>query len=178
MVIDDAHGCGVYEPALSSKDVPLLIAPLGKTFGSCGAVVAGNADLIDAICQLARSYMFNTALPPIIPYATLQSLKIVENESWRREMLFNNIDFFNREAKKRSLKLVSDDRTPIRCVLAKDINHLNAITSELKENNMLVSSIRAPTVPKNMPRMRISLSCFHLEDDIVNLLNILSGFYG
>ena len=54
--VDDAHGIGVLGPegrgsvaeaGLTVEDVPLQLATLGKALGGVGAVVAGDADLVE-----------------------------------------------------------------------------------------------------------------------------------
>ena len=44
--------------------MPLLVGTLGKAFGTFGAFVAGDREVIDLILQRARSYIYTTALPP------------------------------------------------------------------------------------------------------------------
>lgn len=186
LVIDDAHGIGVLgengagiceQFNLSSRDVPILITPLGKAFGSCGAVVSGDANIIDVITQFARTYLFSTALPPVIPCVTLTALDMVIQEKWRRVKLFENIQFFNEEAKKRSLKLLSFDATPMRCVLIDDIERMMKIKEYLMLAGIIVSAIRPPTVPRGASRLRISLSCCHEKNQIRKLLDLLVKCY-
>jgi len=75
LMVDDAHGFGclgksggglVEALGLTSDDVPLLMATLGKAVGSSGAFVAGDHDLIEYLIQSARSYIFTTAIPPAV----------------------------------------------------------------------------------------------------------------
>src|SRR5690606_17656030 len=80
LMVDDAHGLGVVGPrgrgslahfGLGQAEVPILVGTLGKAFGTFGAFVAGEADLIDCLIQFARSYIYTTALPPAIACAAL-----------------------------------------------------------------------------------------------------------
>ena len=48
--------------AHSAHDVPVLIGTFGKAFGTFGAFVAGDADLIDLLMQKSRTYIYTTAL--------------------------------------------------------------------------------------------------------------------
>lgn len=186
LIVDDAHGCGVLGENgggicemynLSEADIPILITPLGKAFGSYGAIVSGKKDVVEVICQFARTYMYSTALPPIIPYATLRGLEIIRHEKWRRDKLRDNIKFFNIEAKKRSISLFSSDETPIKSISVRDINHLMETKKHLKDNGVLVTGVRPPTVPQGTSRIRISLNCFHSKSQILKLLNLLGPGY-
>ena len=72
---------------LSPEQVPVLVGTLGKSFGTFGAFVAGSEALIETLIQFSRSYIYTTAMPPAIAAATLTSLKILREETWRREKL-------------------------------------------------------------------------------------------
>jgi 8-amino-7-oxononanoate synthase len=75
LAVDDAHGLGVLGAAgggslehfgLGPRDVPALVGTLGKAFGSFGAFVAGDADLVETLVQRARTYIYTTALPAAV----------------------------------------------------------------------------------------------------------------
>ena len=96
LMIDEAHGLGVLgrggrglvdAERYSTADVPVLVGTLGKAFGTFGAFVAGDEDLVELLIQRARNYIYTTALPAVVAEATLASLGIVEAEEWRRERL-------------------------------------------------------------------------------------------
>lgn len=181
LMIDDAHGIGILgengggiceREGLSQNEVPLLMAPLGKAFGSCGAIVAGSTELIDTFLQFSRTYCFTTALPPAIAFATLQSLKIVREETWRRQRLQELAEFFIREALRRDLIHRSRAPTPIQTIVIKNQSVLD-LKNYLKNHGFLVAAIRPPTVPPGTSRLRISLSCQHNEKHILQLLDLL-----
>ena len=55
-------------------DVPVLVGTFGKAFGTFGAFVAGDADLIEFLVQKSRTYIYTTALPPAVAAATRAAL--------------------------------------------------------------------------------------------------------
>lgn len=180
LIVDDAHGIGVLGKhgagacehfQLSQNDVPCLVTPLGKAFGSFGAIVAGNHDLIEAMIQFAGSYRYCTALPPALCEATIAALKIIKNESWRREKLHELSEFFIAESRLRELKLASYDATPIKSIVIGDNKKCLLLQDLLLQKGLLVSCIRPPTVPINQACIRIPLSCAHSESQILSLLN-------
>lgn len=176
LLVDDAHGIGVLGPHgggvcdlfnLSQQDVPVLITPLGKALASYGAIVSGQKDIIKAIRQFARSYMYSTAPPPLIAAATLASLTLMQSEPWRREKLMENVDYF-------SSKLTgSHDQTPIKTIIIGSNRRVLEIQETLKANNVLVSAIRPPTVPPNSARLRISITADHTHEDIDRLTDLI-----
>lgn len=182
LIVDDAHGIGILGKSgkgicehqnLTQKDVACLVMPLGKSFGSFGAIVSGSHDMIEAILQFSRTYCFTTALPPAISYATLTSLKIMQQESWRREELHRLINLFVKGAHERGLSLISSDQTPIKSILVGSNSIALEIQKNLLQKGMLVSCIRPPTVPANTSRIRISLNCMHTEAQVTQLLDEL-----
>ena len=81
-----ATGRGTCEHfGLSAGDVPVLVGTFGKAFGTFGAFVAGDADLIEFLIQKSRTYIYTTALPPALAAATRAALEVSQRESWRRE---------------------------------------------------------------------------------------------
>lgn len=186
LIVDDAHGIGVLGEKgkgicehfqLSQNDVPCLVIPLGKSFGSMGAVVSGSDSLIEYLLQFSRTYCYTTALPPAISFATLETVKIIQQETWRREKLRYLSDVFTTAANERKLPLISMDQTPIKSILVGS-NEMTLIFQEkLLEKGFFVSCIRPPTVPSNTARIRISLSCMHTENQIIELLDFLTKLY-
>lgn len=182
LFVDDAHGIGVLGKHgrgiseyfnLSAKDIPCLSLPLGKAFGSTGALVVGNEILMDVILQFARTYCYTTALPPAVSVATLEALKIVERETWRREKLQGLIQNFIRCALSHDLPLLSYDETPIKCILVDSNKKALCVQQQLFDQGFFVSAIRPPTVPQNEARIKISLNCAHTESQINSLMDAL-----
>jgi 8-amino-7-oxononanoate synthase len=182
-IVDDAHGIGVLGEhgrgaieiaALDANDIPCLITPLGKAFGGFGAVVSGNKIMIETILQFARSYCYSTAIPPAICEGMMASLKVISNESWRRQKLKGLILFFIKEAKKRNMALSSYDLTPIKSIIVGTNVDALIVKEKLMQKQLFVSCIREPSVPKNMAAIRLSLNCMHTEEEILYLLDELS----
>jgi 8-amino-7-oxononanoate synthase len=186
LLVDDAHGIGVLGKKgggicdyyqLSQSDVPCLVTPFGKALGSFGAIVSGSSDIIDALIQCARTYRYSTALPPAVCSATLASLTVLMEESWRRSKLQALITFFIKEAKLRNLPCTSFDETPIKSIITGCNKLTLKIQHKLAHRGFLVSCIRPPTVPINQSCIRISLNCMHTEEQIICLLNLLHDYF-
>ena len=181
LMVDDAHGLGVLGPqgqgavsaaGLSAEDVPLLVGTLGKSIGSAGAYVAGSEDLIEALIQSTRTFIFSTAPPPAVAEAARVGLRLIKEEAWRREHLQSLIALFRQEGLRRGLPL-GDSETPIQPLILGEERKALAVSAKLLEAGYLVSAIRPPTVPKGTSRLRITLSAAHTEKQIVGLLDAL-----
>lgn len=181
VLLDDAHGFGVLGREgrgtvshfdIAPTDAPIVVGTLGKALGTGGAFVAANESVIETLVQQARSYVYTTAQPPAVAAATLASLKLVQQESWRRDKLQSLIQQFRQGAQQLGLKLM-DSFTPIQPVLLGDELTALEVGKQLEQQGILVGVIRPPTVPKNTARLRITLSAEHSENDVTRLLDAL-----
>lgn len=182
LLIDDAHGIGVLGAAgagikeycaLSAHPSTCFILPLGKAFNGCGALVAGSHTVIETLVQFAKTYHYTTALPPAICVALQSALQVIQKETWRREQLHANSLFFTHYAQAQGLTLSSVEISPIQPVCVADNQQLWQLQDYLAEQGFYVAAIRAPTVPDEQPRLRISLNSLHTTDQIKSLIDAI-----
>ncbi len=165
LMVDDAHGLGVVGRSgrgscerfgLSAADVPILIGTFGKAFGTFGAFVAGDADLIEFLVQKARTYIYTTALPPAVAAATRAALRVSEREGWRREKALGLARHFR--ASLRGLGIEAPGESTIVPVIVGEPARALSISQTLEKRGFLVTAIRPPTVPAGTARLRITFS--------------------
>ncbi len=182
LYVDDAHGFGVLGKhgagtlehfGLGPREVPILMATLGKALGVFGAFVAGGEDLIETLIQQARTYIYTTALPPAVAEAVRASLGLVQRESWRRERLKMLIDRFRAGARTLGLPLLPSE-TPIQPLILGDSQRALEASRKLWDLGFWVVAIRPPTVPAQTARLRITLTCGHSETQLDELLEALA----
>jgi len=183
LMVDDAHGFGVLgergagsteAAGLDHAAVPVLMATLGKALGTAGAFVAGSELLIETLIQQARSYIYTTALPPAVAGASLESLRLVQEESWRREHLGHLIRRFRCGAAELGLPLLASD-SAIQPLSVGDAAAALALSERLRQRGLLISAIRPPTVPAGTSRLRITLSAAHSDSQVDQLLEQLAA---
>ena len=182
LMVDDAHGFGVLGETgagsvqaanLGVKQVPVLMATLGKALGTGGAFVAGDEDLIEALIQQARNYIYTTAIPPAVAAATLTSLAILREEPWRRQHLNSLIQRFRKGATELGLPLMPSS-SAIQPLTVGDASRAILMSEKLRERGLLIGAIRPPTVPAGTSRLRITLSAAHNEQQVDDLLEALA----
>ena len=181
LMVDDAHGFAVLgndkhtgsiaHQGLSSDQVPIYMGTLGKGLGGYGAFVAGSEELIEYLIQFARPYIYTTALPAALASAMQDNLAIVGSGE-RQTILANNIAYFRQQAENLALDFMPSS-TAIQPLLIGDDAKAVAISRQLKQQNILVTAIRPPTVAKGSARLRITLTASHTEQDIDQLLTVL-----
>ncbi|ARU86946.1 8-amino-7-oxononanoate synthase [Pseudomonas sp. M30-35] len=182
VMVDDAHGFGplgatgggiVEQQGLGIDDVQVLVGTLGKAFGTSGAFVAGSEELIEALVQFARPYIYTTSQPPALACATLKSLELLRSEHWRREHLNALIKQFREGAQALGLQLM-DSSTPIQPIVIGDSGRAMRVSLMLRERGILVTAIRPPTVPAGSARLRVTLSAAHSTAQVDLLLAALA----
>ncbi len=173
LIVDDAHGLGVVGATgrgvcehfgLGADDVPVLVGTFGKSFGTFGAFVAGDADLIEFLIQKSRSYIYTTALPPAVAAATRAALAVSQRESWRREKVRELAERFRRGLPE--VFPVFRPGTVIVPVIVGEAKRALAISRALEEAGLLVAAIRPPTVPAGTARLRVTFSASHEEREV------------
>ena len=104
--------------------------------------------------------------------ATRKSLKIVEEENWRREKLFSLINYFRKNINKSGFSAL-DSSSQIQALLIGSSKDALYLSEELFKNGIYIPAIRPPTVEEGKSRLRISITTDHQESDIDHLINIL-----
>lgn len=183
LYVDDAHGFGVLgrqgegtleSMGLDQGDVPLYMATLGKAAGVFGAFVAGPEALIETLIQQARTYIYTTALPPALAETCRAGLRLLREESWRRDRLQVLLHRFRSGAATLGLSLLPS-QTPIQPIVVGDNQKALEVSRRLWEQGLWVAAIRPPTVPVGTARLRITLSAAHTETQVDRLLDALKG---
>lgn len=182
LIVDDAHGLGVLgengrgaleAQGVATCDIFAAVYPLGKAWGSAGAIVAGSQQAIDALTQFARPYCYDTASPPSVLAANLASLDVVENESWRREKLHELVAFFREQLAYFDLPHV-DSATPIQSIVIGDNARTLLISEKLQARGFWVHPIRPPSVPENQACLRVTVSVSHSKAQLKQLAEHLA----
>lgn len=184
VIVDDAHAFGVVGPggrgsaaAQGLAFMPPLVhmGTLGKAFGVFGAFVAASAEVVAALIQIGRPYIYTTALPPAVAAAAQASLAIIRAEEHRRTALRQRIEEFRAGAQAVGLTVLPSC-TPIQAVVMGDAHAALRASEFLRRQGLLVLAVRPPTVPVGAARLRVALSAAHSADDVARLLASLETY--
>ena len=185
LLVDDAHGFGVLgkqgrgyfvEQIAAGSENAILMATLGKACGCMGAFVAGSDALIETLIQQARSYIYTTATPPALAWATRTALRLLREADEQRDHLQELIRRFRDAAKQAGLTLMPSS-TPIQPVVIGAADQAMRIGAMLRERGILLTPIRPPTVPEGSSRLRITFSATHTLQHVDRLVDALSNAY-
>jgi len=169
LVVDEAHATLVRGPAgagLAAEvgvgdRVHFQVGTLSKAFGAQGGFVACDAPTRRWLLNVARPYIFTTALPLPVVAAARAALAIATRNDDLREALRINVERMGL-----ALGVGPRDGSPIFPVVVGDNTAAVAESGRLLEAGFHVPAIRPPTVPEGTARLRIALSAAHAAADI------------
>jgi len=150
------------------------MATLGKGLGTFGAFVAGSEAVIETLIQQARTFIYTTAPPPAIAWASRTALRLVCEGDHLRARLRERVQYFRDGARELDLPLMASG-TPIQPLLVGDAGAALRLSECLRAQGLLVTAIRPPTVPEGTARLRITLSAAHEAVQVDRLLETVAA---
>jgi len=181
IIVDDAHSTGVIGPGGKgtaahfgvSDKVQVQIGTLSKALGAEGGFVAGSKELIDYIKNKARSFIFSTALAPATIAAALAALRQLVTRPEMVTRLTDNTQYVRRLLQAARLPVV-DGMTPIIPIIVGAEENAVRLASELKQQGIIITAIRPPTVPAGTSRLRLTVSAAHERDELAWAVDIIT----
>jgi 8-amino-7-oxononanoate synthase len=173
LMIDEAHatgvmgakGAGLAEALGLTGQVDIHMGTFSKALGSQGGYVAGDRRLVDYLHNRARSFIYSTALAPMVLGAIDQALEIVAQEPERRLYLAQESEAFRQSLLSVGLDLLGSE-TQIIPVLVGENDRTLEFAAALKDQGLMAVALRPPTVPPGRARVRFSLSAGHSREDL------------
>jgi len=181
LVLDDAHGVGVIGArghgtlehfAVGSPRI-IYMATLGKALGGYGAFVAGREQAIEWLLQRARTYIFSTALPPMMAAVATRALELVDEDPAQVAALRERIAQFRAGCARAGVP-VRPSQTAIHPIVLGDPARAVAASRALAARGFWVPAIRPPSVPAGTSRLRVSLSATHSAPQVDALVRALA----
>jgi 8-amino-7-oxononanoate synthase len=175
VIVDDAHATGVLgESGRGTSEYfgvhpDVVIGTLSKAIGTEGGFVAGSKVLIDFLLNHARTFIFQTAMPPAICASSYAALEIIGNSNEKRQLLLSNVKKVKTSLAEMGY-FVKGDLTPIIPVIIGDPQDAVIFAEKLQENGIFAPAIRPPTVPKGESRIRLTVTSDHSSKEIDYLL--------
>jgi 8-amino-7-oxononanoate synthase len=163
IAIDEAHATGILGSGRGlacelglEGEIDLHMGTLSKGLGSHGGFIAGDRRLIEMVCNLGRSFIFSTALPPAVIGAGVCGVQLVTaHPQWGDNLLTRSHTF--RGWLGAAGFDIGPSSTQIIPVILGDNDTVLAARDRLLEMGILVSAIRPPTVPAGTARLRLAL---------------------
>ena len=171
-MVDEAHatgvigatGRGIVEHFGLKRQPDVLMGTLSKALAAEGGYVCGSQLLIDYLRNTARSYIFSTSLSPAVLAAATKALELLENHPSMVHQLQENTRIFCKTLQQESIEAHSD--TAIVPIVLHDEELALRVAEELNRQNIFISPIRYPTVPKGQAMLRAALMATHTPEEL------------
>lgn len=171
-MVDEAHatgvigatGRGIAEYFGLKRQPDVLMGTLSKALAAEGGYVCGSQLLIDYLRNTARSYIFSTSLSPAVLAAATKALELLENQPSMVHQLQENTRIFCKTLQQEGIEAHSD--TAIVPIVLHDEELALRVAEELNRQNIFISPIRYPTVPKGQAMLRAALMATHTPEEL------------
>jgi 7-keto-8-aminopelargonate synthetase-like enzyme len=179
LVVDEAHATGCLGPGGQGQLAQLgihyegviAVSTLSKGLGSFGAFVSGPALVKEYLVNVARNFIFTTALPAPVIAASLAALDVLEQNPWLVARLQENATFFRQGLQQLGLNTLTSS-THIVPVLVGDARVAMEIAERLLQEGVFAIAIRPPTVAPGTARLRTSVMATHSRADLSQALEV------
>ncbi|SDN71139.1 8-amino-7-oxononanoate synthase [Desulfonauticus submarinus] len=174
-IIDEAHATGIFGQGRGlahefkvQKEIDIQMGTFSKALGTQGGYVCANKNIISLLINKARSFIFSTAISPVIAGSTLAAINFIKKHPNNSKKLLtlakdikdylNNLNFDTGNSCSQIIPIILKD--PVLTLKAKDF---------LLEQDIFIPAIRPPAVPPNTSRLRISLRADLQDQDILKI---------
>lgn len=178
LLLDEAHALGVagQEGAGLARglDDPriIVLGTLSKGLGTQGGFIAGPAPVIELLVNRARTFIFDTALPPSLVLAARIALLLARRGDDRRERLHANAGRLVEGLRAIGMPTPNVAGAIVPLVLGTEERALQ-VSEHLMKRRIFVPAIRPPTVPPGASRLRFSVRADHTAEQIDLLIDAL-----
>lgn len=182
VMVDDSHasgftgktGRGTQEFCGVQGRVDILTSTLGKALGGAsGGFTLAKKEVIDLLRQKSRPYLFSNTLAPAMAAASLEVLKLIDDEPERLEKLRENTEYFRKGVEKIGLDVIPGVH-PICPVMVYDPINAIKIADEMLERGVYCVAFKYPVVPKEKDRIRVQISAAHSKEDLDFVLELFA----
>ena len=180
LIVDEAHGVGVFgdhglglcETTGMVQHIDIITGTFGKALASTGAYAVMSSLVREYLLNTMRSFIFTTALPPVILGWSLLTLEHQISMNKQREALLQLASRLRSELIGRGFDVPGDSH--IVPVISGGNNQAVALAARLRDAGFLCMPVRPPTVPEKGARVRISLRSTLQWEDIARIPEIIA----
>jgi 8-amino-7-oxononanoate synthase len=175
LIIDEAHATGLFgkhgRGLIDEKNVRnkilLSIHPCGKALASAGAFISSSSTIKSYLINKARTMIFTTALPPIVPATISEVLREIKRNPKLITAVHRNADYVRNTLRKNLKKwIVPEGRSPIIPLIVGEDSVACRVGDDMQARGADIRPIRPPTVAEGSARFRITVNALHEKEDL------------
>lgn len=180
IMIDEAHslgalgarGHGIAEHfGIDPSEVDIWMGTLSKTLAGCGGYIAGSEALITLLKHSASGFLYSVGMPPPIAAASLEALRIMEEEPNRVRKLQENGKLMLDLAREAGLNTGYAIGSPVLPIITGSSLLAARLSKALFEAGINAPPIIYPAVEERVARLRFFISSAHSEEQIRFTIN-------
>jgi 8-amino-7-oxononanoate synthase len=177
LIVDEAHAIGVRglrgsgcvaEAGLSNR-VFATVHTCGKALAAAGGFVCGSDNLRRFLINRARTFIFNTGLPPYFASQVAAGMSLAAEAESERARLMEMSVFLRNELQSNGFDAAGSDSQIVPVILGSN-DAAVTFADCLGTMGFGIRAIRPPTVPAGTARLRLSLTAKHSKEIIVGLV--------
>jgi glycine C-acetyltransferase len=181
-IVDDSHGVGAFGETgrgteeYTNTNVDILIATLGKAIGVNGGYVVSNENVIKYLRETSPFYIYSNPITPAEAAAATKALQILDSKEGLK--LLAHMRKLAVRLRKGLIELgfeIIEGDHPIVPMLIRDTQKTSSLVKYFFDNDVLVTGLNYPVVPKGEEEIRLQVSAIHTDKDIEYLLEILKS---
>ncbi len=174
LMVDDSHASGfIGEHGRGTPEfcgvegrIDILTSTLGKALGGAsGGFTLAKKEVVAYLREKSRPYLFSNTLAPAMAAASLETLKILQEEPERLAKLKENTVYFRQGVEKIGLTVIEGTH-PIVPVMVYDPVKAIKIADEMLALGVYCVAFKFPVVPKEKDRIRVQISAAHSKEDL------------
>jgi len=181
LIVDEAHGVGVFgerglglcEASGMVPQIDIITGTFGKALASTGAYAVMSSLVREYLLNTMRSFIFTTALPPVILGWSLLTLERQVSMFSERASLLQLAARLRNELIGRGFDVPGESHLVPVITGGNDL--AVALAARLRNAGFLCMPVRPPTVPEKGARIRISLRSTLGWEDIARIPEIIGG---
>ncbi|MEV6709697.1 bifunctional SDR family oxidoreductase/pyridoxal phosphate-dependent aminotransferase family protein [Micromonospora wenchangensis] len=174
LMVDEAHSLGVLGATgrgitehfgIDPARVAVKMGTLSKTVPSTGGYVAGSSDLVFALKNNARGWMFSAAGTPMQVAAARAAVEVMEAAPQLTGELRALTDRYRATLRGLGFDTLASE-TPVVPIICASAGQAQEMARLCQAEGIFVQPIVYPTVPKALPRLRTIVNLSHCADDL------------
>lgn len=181
LLVDESHslgaigstGRGICEAQrIDPVEIDIMTASLSKGIPSTGGFVAGSKGLKIYIQHGSAPYMFSAAMSPANAAATLEALRIMQDEPEHMDRLRNNAEILRDGLSARGFD-IGESTTPIVPLILRDEWRAYRYARRMLGMGIFVSAVVYPAVSPGLARLRLCATAAHRPEHFDRLFDAL-----
>jgi glycine C-acetyltransferase len=160
------HGRGTHEYHGVIDRVDIITSTLGKALGGgSGGFTSGRKEIIEALRQRSRPYLFSNSVAPPMVAGALKAVEILSESTALRDKLEANTRFFRSAMAELGFEILAGEH-PIVPVMLGEAALAGRVAEAMLQRGVYVIGFSYPVVPEGKARIRTQISAAHSRADL------------